>query len=336
MAPRRNTSPLKTDLLDGVAEPLALIDSSAKVLWSNAAFQQQLGQAHPILEAESVTRVARTIESRRMLLSFNSASATRPLLTRVLRLGEGVSGPDLLLLAVTLGEDRADDFDAARLLSTIAHDLKNPIAALFGYADALLDTSLGHGLNPEQRDFLERSRRAAARASEMVRNYQVLASVSDSADVIAKGRSALNAVLKQVLDYTWRDNPLAPILKLACCEQEVNLKIDRIALERIIANLFSNALKFTPDDGLIEISTRFDSTYGIMAIRNSGDAIPQVELGTLFDRYKRGSNTRGIAGSGLGLFIVKQLVDACGGKVEAASDQSGTCFEVLLPRVVED
>ena len=312
-----------------------MLDSTAMTIWANKAFNLLVDQANPALDDESIRRVIRTIESRRMLLNFICADGPQSFLTRVMRLGDGVKRSNLLLLAVTIGEDRADDFDAARLLSTIAHDLKNPIAALFGYADALLDTSLGDGLNHEQRDFLERSRRAAARASEMVRNYQVLASVSDSADIIAKGRCALNAVVRQVLDYTWRDNPLAPILKLDLCDEEANLKIDRIALERIVSNLFSNALKFTPDDGFIQISTRIDQTDGVLTVANSGDAIAAHELAHLFDRYKRGSNTRGIAGSGLGLFIVKQLVDACGGQVAATSDHNGTCFSVRIPRALD-
>lgn len=331
MTPNRKKIVQKTNLFEEVNEPLALVDSRARLLWANQAFNQLGALPECVLEPESASRIARTVESRRMSLNFLSNNGVQTLLTRVVRLGEGVTGPDLILLAVTLGDDHVDNFDAARLLSTIAHDLKNPIAALFGYADALLDTSLGNGLNSDQRDFLERSRRAAARASEMVRNYQVLASVNDSIDVIARGSSYLNLVVKQVLDYTWRDNPLAPHLKVDYCQLDICVCIDRIALERIIANLFSNALKFTADDGTIEICTSVEQNFGVVSVFNSCEAPSQTELDTLFERYRRGSNTRGVAGSGLGLFIVKQLVDACGGYVRAYREPLGVKFEVKLP-----
>jgi signal transduction histidine kinase len=111
---------------------------------------------------------------------------------------------------------------------------------------------------------------------------------------------------------------------------------DPLALERIFANLVHNALKFTPKKGRVTLSARHradsESTV-IVEVRDSGPGIAPEDISLLFERYRRVSTVvRPHEGTGLGLFIVKILVEGHGGRVEVESSLgSGSCFRVFLP-----
>jgi signal transduction histidine kinase len=108
-------------------------------------------------------------------------------------------------------------------------------------------------------------------------------------------------------------------------------------LERIFANLVHNALKFTPATGQVVVSAH-QRTNGarevVVEVRDTGPGIAPEELSSLFVKYHRIAATRQQEGTGLGLFIVKTLVEAQGGQVEVESRLGqGTCFRILLPAV---
>ena len=111
--------------------------------------------------------------------------------------------------------------------------------------------------------------------------------------------------------------------------------MDSTTLERVFANLVHNALKFTPETGRVVVSARPQSAGAeevLVEVRDTGPGIAPEELPFLFEKYRRAAATRKQEGTGLGLFIVKTLVEAQGGRIEVESRLgSGTCFRVLLP-----
>jgi signal transduction histidine kinase len=131
------------------------------------------------------------------------------------------------------------------------------------------------------------------------------------------------------------------------------LKADRISLERVFTNLVRNALKFTPETGSITVTAqRWQNNNGlneatavvtsllsfpeqegvIIEVSDTGPGIAPDEIPLLFQKYRRGSTARNQEGTGLGLFIVKTMVEAHGGHVEVESQLgSGSCFRVILP-----
>jgi signal transduction histidine kinase len=102
-------------------------------------------------------------------------------------------------------------------------------------------------------------------------------------------------------------------------------------LFQVFSNLLSNAIKYSPNGGLIEISAEVHSQDVVVAIEDHGIGIPAQDLDRLFERYHRGSNVSGIVGTGVGLYLVKMVVDLHGGSVAVDSQEGRSRFTLRLP-----
>ncbi|HSK10382.1 MAG TPA: ATP-binding protein [Vicinamibacterales bacterium] len=227
--------------------------------------------------------------------------------------------------------------EASRLkdefLATLSHELRTPLNAMLGWARLLRSGTL----DAETRD----------RALESIdRNTQLLAQlVSDILDVsriitgklrLDRGAVDLVPLIEAALD-SLRPAAEAKGLRL---ELHVEGRVERILadadrLVQVVWNLLANAVKFTPEGGRIRVSvTGRDGTVEI-SIRDTGIGIAPAFLPYVFDRFRQAdaSTTRAHTGLGLGLSIVRHLVELHGGTVEAASEGPGTgaCFTVRLP-----
>lgn len=111
----------------------------------------------------------------------------------------------------------------------------------------------------------------------------------------------------------------------------VTAQVDRVRVGQVLGNLLSNALKFTPAGGLVRVELHPAGDWAVLRLADSGPGIPADELPHVFDRFWRGRSGRA-AGSGIGLTVVRELVAAHGGTVEAASQPGhGATFTVRLP-----
>jgi signal transduction histidine kinase len=109
---------------------------------------------------------------------------------------------------------------------------------------------------------------------------------------------------------------------------------DRTRLEQVAANLLDNAIKYTPAGGTVEVAIERDGTNAAIAVRDTGAGIPASELPRIWDRLFRGDASRSERGLGLGLSLVKAIVEAHGGTVGVNSDPGrGSVFSVSLPLI---
>jgi len=107
---------------------------------------------------------------------------------------------------------------------------------------------------------------------------------------------------------------------------------DPLALERVFANLMDNALRFTPELGRVRVSSAWRNSEVVVAVADTGPGVAPEEIPGLFEKYQRAAASQHRKGSGLGLFIVKALVEAHRGRVEVESTLgNGSCFSVFLP-----
>jgi signal transduction histidine kinase len=107
---------------------------------------------------------------------------------------------------------------------------------------------------------------------------------------------------------------------------------DRDYIERVIINLLVNALKFSAEDSEVVIGTRRENNMLVVFVRDRGVGIPAAELPFIFERYRRGSLGRKEEGSGLGLFIVKSVIEGHGGSIWVESTPGkGSTFSFSLP-----
>jgi len=103
-------------------------------------------------------------------------------------------------------------------------------------------------------------------------------------------------------------------------------------LFQVFSNLLSNAIKYSPGGGLIEISAAKEQASVVLTVEDHGLGIPKQDFDRLFERYFRGSNVSGIIGTGVGLYLVKMVVELHGGRIVVESSEgSGSTFTVRLP-----
>jgi signal transduction histidine kinase len=144
----------------------------------------------------------------------------------------------------------------------------------------------------------------------------------------------LNAIVSDVVDRVRPNAPEHPVsLRLDPLVGELNG--DRDKLTQVMANLLSNAVKYSPKGGEIVVSTRAEGDSAHVVVRDHGMGIPKASLEAIFERYGRVESpaTRHIQGTGLGLPIVRQIVQLHGGTVWAESNVGeGSVFHITLPR----
>jgi signal transduction histidine kinase len=220
-------------------------------------------------------------------------------------------------------------------MTRVAHNLRAPLAAMISIMDVVLGKYLGE-LNAGQTEYLGRVDRRARAAISMINELMVLAksrsgkkeasktmvSLTNVADKIRK--TFQNEAAKKEMDFT-----------LSVPDNLPMIQGDPEMLEQLMENLVSNAIKYTRPKG--EVTVRFEtSADGMVSIevRDNGIGIPDEEKGKLFTEYFRGKNARATEeiGTGLGLPIIKEIVEQHGGKVRVESTEGqGTSFIVQLP-----
>ena len=107
---------------------------------------------------------------------------------------------------------------------------------------------------------------------------------------------------------------------------------DRNLLSQALGNLISNAIKYSPGDAPITVGVRLDGDEVVVTVADRGIGIPQDDMGRLFERYYRGRNVSGVVGTGVGLYLVKIVVDLHGGSITVESREGeGSRFTMRLP-----
>jgi len=267
--------------------------------------------------------------------------------------GAGGFGPDQPEFLAVLGSQAAVAMDNARLfedtqrayrelqaldhlksefINVAAHELRTPISILIGYA-SLLEEEAGD----ELKEPLAIMTRNAYRLSSLVDNLLDLERLRAGATLLAiESFSPVEAVGSVVADF----RPLAESKQVHLETLTQNglppLQTDRQKFELVVANLVSNAIKFTPCGGKITVSTsRVSDGQGLVVeVEDTGIGIPVEELDRIFESFYQveDSLTRQHEGMGLGLSIVKGMVDLLGGTVSVESEPGqGSIFRVCLP-----
>lgn len=232
------------------------------------------------------------------------------------------------------------EIEAAKILSaqrqdfvaTLTHDLKNPLIGANRLLELFIDGALGP-INSQQAELLAELKNSNS-ASLMLIN-----TLSD----IYRYETNPGEINCEVL-------PLVPIVEVACNDlknwatqsnfqtnlsAEENMQsvyIDGQAIKRLVDNLLGNAAKFAGPDGIVDISVASDDNNAVIEVHDNGVGIPAAERKHLFQRFSQGAvGKRYSGGSGLGLYLCRQIAQAHGGKIECVDSNQGTTFRVSLP-----
>lgn len=246
------------------------------------------------------------------------------------------------LAALVVLQDVTPLKEAERLkdefISIAAHELRNPMAALKGFAEMLTTQSvrrMGPELDEWQQEAIDAINQAALRLVELtddlldVTRLQAgrLELVSEPSDLVALTRRV--AARHQITSDRHS-------LTVKSTAEYVVAAIDVKRIEQVLTNLLANAIKYSPEGGEIEITVHRDDDSGMarVAVRDDGIGIPEAQQPRIFGRFVRADNARdqGISGTGLGLYLSRELVERHGGHLwfESAEGE-GSVFSFTAP-----
>jgi two-component system, OmpR family, sensor histidine kinase BaeS len=213
------------------------------------------------------------------------------------------------------------------LVADVAHELRTPIAILQAGHEALLD-----GVAEPTPAELGSLRDEVLRLARMVGDLQTLAAADAAALNLARRRCDLADLAAAAADSLARRFEAADITldrRLAA----VAVLADPHWLHQVITNLLTNALKFTPADGRVIISTGPSAAEAVLRVTDTGTGIPAEDLPRIFDRFWRGQQATQVSGSGIGLAVAAELAQAHGGRLSASSEPGrGTQMTLTLPK----
>ncbi|HBL17214.1 MAG TPA: hypothetical protein DD417_10835 [Elusimicrobia bacterium] len=227
-------------------------------------------------------------------------------------------------------------------LSKITHDLRNPLSAIIGYVE-LLTMGIQGPMSAEQMNSLNVVLRNGNYLAELINNILDLTKLEAGKMEVVKRPVALRQVADSVVELmAVKGGEFQVGLDQASIPAEVRVASDEQLLKRVLLNLVSNSLKFTPAGGKVFIEwSRLPTGEDRVAVRDTGVGIPKEKLHTLFQKFSQITETmnkvRESKGTGLGLVITKEIVEAHGGRIWVESEyQKGTTFFLALPPLVPE
>jgi two-component system sensor histidine kinase BaeS len=211
-----------------------------------------------------------------------------------------------------------------KLTTNIAHELRTPISAIRGELEAMMD-----GLIPVDKEHIQSLYAEIGRLRKIIEGIEELSQAEASSRYLRKTVFSLKPFLEGIsgrFSRLFEEKGVA--LELSCDENlQVNADPDR--LSQIVINLLSNSLKATERGGNVRIRADEKRSNAVIVVSDSGEGIKGEDLPFIFERFYRG--TKG--GLGIGLTIVKELIEAHGGSISAESEYGkGTIFTITLPR----
>ena len=219
------------------------------------------------------------------------------------------------------------------LLAAISHDLRTPLAALVGLADALALT--GPALSSQQQEVAASIRGSALRMNTLLCNLLEMARLEAGAVKLNRAWQPLEEVVGSALASCAALLAGRP-LRVTLAEDLPLLELDAVLFERVLVNLLENIAKYTPAGSAIEIAARVDGDRLALTVDDHGPGLPAGREERVFEKFERGSKESATPGVGLGLAICRAIVQAHGGSIDGHTRvehgaRVGTRFCIHLP-----
>jgi PAS domain S-box-containing protein len=219
-------------------------------------------------------------------------------------------------------------------IATVSHELRTPLTSLRGFAELMLEREFPLD---KRRRFLSIIHGETVRLTNLINDFLDLQRMEAGRQVYRRKRVDLLSALRESLAVFQVEGALHT-LRVDAPESLPAVDADHDRLRQVLSNLLSNAIKFSPDGGTVTIGARLEATQVVVWVADQGVGIPPEALSRLFSKFFRvdAGQMRHIGGTGLGLALVKEIVEAHQGRVWVESEPNrGSTFYFTLPLWVE-
>ncbi len=328
-------------LLINAPDPILAVDSLGKITFINDEASRYLERPGKSIIGKELSVVIPEITERH--IGLKGQEPLRPV--PEVKIGDRIFSPSVRILpsdtsaytTISLRDitDRKK-IESRRLdfYSIIAHDLRTPITSVLLRLQLVFRGKYGI-LPAGLLEVLHRTEASLKSQVVMINDFLELAKLEDMSYRIERKPVNLNSLVKSILeDFEPLIEKKKIALELECPVHEPIVLGDYQRLTQVVANLVGNAVKFTSPEGKINVSLKMSEKHLELYVQDTGMGIAADELENLFDRFTRTQNSAAFAhGSGLGLMIVREIIEAHGGSVGVESQPGvGSKFWVWLPR----
>ncbi len=221
-------------------------------------------------------------------------------------------------------------------LANVSYQLRTPLSAIMGFNEILQNEYFGP-LNAKQKEYTSGTHEAGERLIQLIDDILDLSTIEAGQMMLSNDNVVISDIMQNIYNLTreWAGKE-GVIVQLDVGQDTGNIQADERRLKQVLLNLMRNAINFTPEGGKIMLSAHRTPTGIQFSVRDSGAGIPEDEQERLFQPFERApsgqTHVRGSRGAGLGLSLVKTIIELQGGKVlmDSAPNQ-GTTVSVILP-----
>jgi two-component system phosphate regulon sensor histidine kinase PhoR len=333
-------------VMASMVEGVLVLDLSGRIMLANPGFRELLGVWGPV-EGRSVLEVIRNAQLDEVLSEARAGGAPvtrdieiraaqdRTLLTHAR--GFPLSGPRAGTLAVfhDVTEIRRVDRIRRDFIANASHELRTPLTSIQGFAETLSSSKLSH---EEMEPYL----------SVILRNARRMANLIDDLMSLSRIESGTTAVDHETVDICRVARTLLSDMQPRIAQSGIQAKLltetapaawaDRRAIEQVLENLLTNALRYTDEGGAITVDVETRGELLEVCVADTGIGIPEKSRNRIFERFYRvdEARSRAVGSTGLGLAITKHLVQAMGGTIRVESELGvGSRFIFSVPRARE-
>jgi signal transduction histidine kinase/DNA-binding response OmpR family regulator len=221
----------------------------------------------------------------------------------------------------------------SKFLASMSHELRTPLNAIVGFSDLLAEQTAG-ALNDKQKRFVNHIKQGSAHLLQLINDILDLSKIEAGQLELRSEKFQINDALPEVLSTI---RPLAMAKQITVqntLEAELAIYADRVRFKQILYNLFSNAVKFTPKDGRINLECVEQGDFISISVTDTGIGIRAEDQGIIFEEFRQVEVGKDATqeGTGLGLAITKRLVEQQGGQISLISEPGkGSRFTFTLP-----
>ena len=219
----------------------------------------------------------------------------------------------------------------SNMIDTVSHEFRTPLTSIQGYTSRLLRQDIEIDNEMKQKS-LKVIKKQAERLSRMIEDILVIPDIEGARLNFDIKPINVSSVVENSIMLVKNDANKEIVNNLSDCNVQILADNDR--LEQVFVNLIENAIKYSKEDSPIVLDSEEKDGKFIISVKNDYDVIPREKLKTLFEKFTRvdDSTTRTTRGTGLGLFIVKGLVEAMNGEIRLYSTEDcGFCVKVIMP-----